>query len=205
MKLKSIMTLAIAAAFALPAAAQMSPRTDTTTGGPLTSGSNSADRPANTPKADSSVPAVTPGANTSGTNAADRAPNTPKSEAGAASGSSTLPSTSGSAASGSSSAAGGFSGIDRNGDGFISRDEAKDATWSNRFTELDKDNDGRLSRSEFDAMGDSATGTTSGGVSSGHSGSGASTTGGMGGSVGPAGTQSGSSTSGVGDKPGQKQ
>ena len=189
MKVKSLMTLAIAAAFALPAAAQMSPRTDTTTGGPVHSGSNSADRPANTPKADSSTPAATPGgAVTSGTNAADRAPNTPKSDVGAG-----------------STASGGFGGIDRNGDGFISRDEARDATWSNRFTELDKDNDGRLSRSEFDAMHGSATGTTSGGVSSGHSGSGASTTGGMGGPVGPAGTQSGSSTSGVGDKPGQKQ
>jgi hypothetical protein len=37
------------------------------------------------------------------------------------------------------------------------------------------------------------------------SGAGSSTTGGMGGSVGPGGSQSGSSTSGVGDKPGQKQ
>ena len=107
--------------------------------------------------------------------------------------------------SGGGASAGGFASMDRNNDGYISRDEARDAAWSNRFTELDKDNDGRLSRSEFDAMHGSATGTTSGGVSSGHSGSGASTTGGMGGPVGPAGTQSGSSTSGVGDKPGQKQ
>jgi Ca2+-binding EF-hand superfamily protein len=81
--------------------------------------------------------------------------------------------------------------MDRNHDGYISRDEARDATWNSRFSELDKDNDGRLSQGEFDAMGSSAAG--------------ASTTGGMGGSVGPGGTQSGSSTSGVGDKPGQKQ
>jgi hypothetical protein len=95
------------------------------------------------------------------------------------------------------SAANGFSAMDRNNDGYISREEAKDATWSNRFSELDKDNDGRVSQSEFSAMGSSAgsTGTSTGG----------STTGGMGGSVGPGGTQSGSSTSGVGDKPGQKQ
>jgi hypothetical protein len=96
-------------------------------------------------------------------------------------------------------APGGFAGIDKNSDGYISRDEAKDAAWSNRFTELDKDNDGRLSRSEFDALGTTAAGA------SGRDASSPSTTGGMGGSAGPGGTQSGSSTSGVGDKPGQKQ
>lgn len=96
-------------------------------------------------------------------------------------------------------APGGFAAIDKNNDGYISRDEAKDAAWSNRFSELDKDNDGRLSRSEFDALGGAAAGA--GGRDSGSP----STTGGMGGSVGPAGTQSGSSTSGIGDKPGQKQ
>jgi hypothetical protein len=86
-------------------------------------------------------------------------------------------------------ATGGFSAMDRNNDGYLSRDEARDATWNNRFAELDKDNDGRLSASELEAM----------------QASGGSTTGGMGGSVGPGGTQSGSSTSGIGDKPGQKQ
>lgn len=86
-------------------------------------------------------------------------------------------------------ATGGFSAMDRNNDGYLSREEARDATWNNRFTELDKDNDGRLSASELEAM----------------QASGGSTTGGMGGSVGPGGTQSGSSTSGIGDKPGQKQ
>ena len=52
--------------------------------------------------------------------------------------------------------------MDKNGDGHISRDEARDATWSNRFSELDKDNDGRLSQSEFNAMqaGAGATGST---------------------------------------------
>ena len=48
--------------------------------------------------------------------------------------------------------AGGFSALDRNNDGYISRDEARDAEWSNRFSEMDKDNDGRLSLGEFDAM-----------------------------------------------------
>ena len=95
-------------------------------------------------------------------------------------------------------APGGFAGIDKNNDGYISRDEAKDAAWSNRFTELDKDNDNRLSKSEFDAL-QGAAGATGRDAAS------PSTTGGIGGSVGPGGTQSGSSTSGVGDKPGQKQ
>ena len=98
------------------------------------------------------------------------------------------------------SAPSGFATIDRNNDGYISREEARDATWSNRFTELDKDNDGRLSASEFDALGSGAAGS-----SAGKDANSPSTTGGMGGSVGPGGTQSGSSTSGIGDKPGQKQ
>jgi hypothetical protein len=84
---------------------------------------------------------------TSGTNAADRSPNTPKAEAGATS-------------------RGGFSAMDKNGDGYISRDEAKDATWANRFTELDKDNDGRLSQSEFNAMQAGAGATVAPGTTS---------------------------------------
>jgi Ca2+-binding EF-hand superfamily protein len=50
--------------------------------------------------------------------------------------------------------------MDKNCDGYNSRDDAKDATWTTRFTELDKDNDGRLSQSEFNAMqaGAGATG-----------------------------------------------
>jgi len=96
------------------------------------------------------------------------------------------------AAAGASS--GGFGTMDRNSDGYISRDEAKDSSWNSRFSELDKDNDNRVSQSEYQAMQTPASGASS-----------PSTTGGMGGSVGPGGTQSGSSTSGVGDKPGQKQ
>ena len=77
-------------------------------------------------------------------------------------------------------ATGGFSAIDRNNDGYISRDEARDATWNTRFSELDKDNDGRLSQSEFDAMDAAAGATGSKDASS-------------------------PSPSGVGDKPAQKQ
>lgn len=70
---------------------------------------------------------------------------------------------------GATDAKGGFAGIDRNNDGYLSRDEAKDATWSNRFTELDKDNDNRLSRTEFEAMqaGTGASGTTGAPMTSG--------------------------------------
>ena len=73
-----------------------------------------------------------------------------------------------------------FRAMDRNNDGYISRDEARDASWANRFSELDKDNDGRLSRSEFDAMGAGAAGAT-------------------------VNKDAGSPTGGMSDKPGQKQ
>lgn len=58
--------------------------------------------------------------------------------------------------------AGSFATMDRNNDGYISRDEARDAAWNNRFSELDKDNDGRLSQSEFSAL-QGAAGSTTGG------------------------------------------
>src|SRR5690242_9600784 len=43
-----------------------------------------------------------------------------------------------------------FDQLDRNGDGFLSRDEANDAReLETRFSELDVDNDGKLSRDEY--------------------------------------------------------
>jgi hypothetical protein len=175
MKLKTAVAVAVAGAFALPLAAQasaeadrmilaqqsgstMQPKDSNPAAPPRSLGSGGGDkssadttRPSSGAASGSSTAPATSGSTTGsagapltgGSNAADRAPNTPKAEAGA-------------------TAKGGFAGVDKNGDGHISRDEAKDATWENRFTELDKDNDNRLSRSEFDAMqaGAGAAGAT---------------------------------------------
>ena len=99
MKRKSLILLTVAAAFAVPAAAQ-APRTSS---GP-----------------DSMAP---------------------KSESAAA-------------------AQGGFAGLDKNRDGYLSRDEALAAPWVSRFSEIDKDNDGRVSQGEFAASQGAARGAT---------------------------------------------
>jgi len=178
MKLNTAIAIAVAAAFAVPLAAQASaeadsivlaqagsthePRDSNPAAPPRTFGPGSKNtdpatgetqrgaRSSGATTGSSGAAAGASGANapvTSGTNAADRKPNTPKAEAGATS-------------------RGGFSALDKNNDGHISRDEAKDATWSNRFTELDKDNDGRLSQSEFNAMQAGAGATVAPGTTS---------------------------------------
>ena len=90
----------------------------------------------------------------SGSNTPERPAATPKAEGGASSGATAKDS---------------FSALDTNHDGYLSRDETRDASWSNRFSELDKDNDGRLSQSEFDAMqaGAGATGKANAPLTSG--------------------------------------
>jgi Ca2+-binding EF-hand superfamily protein len=54
----------------------------------------------------------------------------------------------------------GFAALDRNQDGYISRDEAKDGQWNSRFSEIDKDNDERISQSEFEALQSASRGKT---------------------------------------------
>jgi EF hand len=53
-----------------------------------------------------------------------------------------------------------FATMDRNNDGHLSRDEVRDAPWNNRFSELDQDNDSRISQSEFAVLGKAAAGAT---------------------------------------------
>ena len=69
--------------------------------------------------------------------------------------------TSGRTSSGATAASGAlFSRLDRNNDGFVSRDEAKDATeLQGRFTELDRNNDGKISAEEMRGLdGDRSAG-----------------------------------------------
>jgi hypothetical protein len=55
----------------------------------------------------------------------------------------------------------GFDRLDRNRDGYVSRDEAKDAPeLQTRFSELDTNNDGKLSREEYDVLKNSSSGST---------------------------------------------
>jgi hypothetical protein len=68
-----------------------------------------------------------------------------------------------------------FDRLDKNKDGYLSRDEVKGTEHDKDFAKLDKNNDGKLSRQEH-GNEKSATGATSGTSSSGTSGSSSSRT-----------------------------
>src|SRR5688572_28271593 len=114
MKLNTAIAIAVAAAFAVPLAAQASAEADriilAQTSGKITTD----------PK--DSNPAAPP-ASTGTPRSADTTP-----PASGAAGSTTAPSTTTTAPAGATT--GSFSALDKNADGHISRDEAKDATWS---------------------------------------------------------------------------
>lgn len=64
-----------------------------------------------------------------------------------------------------------FEALDKNHDGYVSRDEAKDASeLDTRFSELDRNNDGKLSADEYNALNSSARGATGTGSKSGRAG-----------------------------------
>jgi hypothetical protein len=145
--IRTLMAIAVAGAFALPVAALAQ-------SGGGDSGASSRQEGANPPGA------ASPGAARSTTSGMDRA-------TGAAH--NTNPNEGRASGSGATSHRGRFDALDKNHDGFISRDEAKDATeLDTRFSELDKDNDNKLSRDEYGGI-NAARGST-GSMSSSRSG-----------------------------------
>lgn len=137
--IKTLMAAALTAAFALPLVA--SAQSDT--------GASSKQPGANPPGA------ASPGSPSTTVTGTDR-------ESGAAA--RTNPHGVNDSSRGSSSAgasAAGFDRLDKNRDGFVSRDEARDANELNtRFAELDRNNDGKLSRDEYNAINQGSAGAT---------------------------------------------
>ena len=76
----------------------------------------------------------------------------------------------GSGATGNPGAEKMFVGLDKNKDGFLTKEEAKGTPHEKDFAKLDKNGDGKLTRQEHAAApehaGSSATGATSGGAKS---------------------------------------
>jgi len=137
MKFKTLMAVAVAGAFAVPLAALAQGAGGTTT-------APSADHPQGNPPYTAPAGSQDSGAVTPGSRA-----KSPTSRSAGAGG------TSGSSAS--------WDKLDKNKDGYLSREELKnDNAMSGRFSEMDKDNDGRISKDEFSAhsSGAGATGST---------------------------------------------
>lgn len=156
--LRTLMAIAVAGAFALPVAALASAANDNIVvaqGGGDTGASNKQEG-ANPPGQ------ASPGAPRSSTSGMDR-------DTGAAS--HTNPTGKGGSTAGATSHRRGFEALDKNHDGYISRDEAKDAKeMDTRFSEMDTNNDGKVSREEYNAVNASARGATGTGSMSGKAG-----------------------------------
>jgi hypothetical protein len=134
-----LLAAALAAAFGLALSAPSSAQGDKPLLAQAGGGSSGAAQPGSYPPG--SIP---PGAPSTAATAADR-------ETGAASRTNPSDMNTPSAAGGAS--ADRFSELDRNHDGFLSRDEARNASeLDTRFSELDQNNDGKLSREEYDAL-----------------------------------------------------
>ena len=155
--IKTLIAIAVAGAFALPVAALASAGSDNIV---VAQAGGGADAATSGGQAGANPPGTaSPGSPRDATTSTDR-------DTGAAGRAN--PST------GASSTRMGFERLDKNHDGFISRDEAKDAAELNtRFSELDKNNDGKLSREEYNALDSgakSARGATGTGSMSGKAG-----------------------------------
>jgi len=98
---------------------------------------------------------VTTSAASDGPDMANRQPGSARAQPG------TMESDKMNSGSGASRRSSNFDRLDRNRDGYLSRDEAKDAEeLQTRFSELDVNNDDKLSREEYDALNSSASGNT---------------------------------------------
>src|SRR5438105_7588518 len=148
--IKTLIAVAVAGAFALPVAALASAGSDNIVVAQA-GGAGGADAATSSGQAGSKPPGTaSPGSPRDATTSTDR-------DTGAAG----RANPSGSSGTGASSTPMGFERLNKNHDGFISRDEAKDAAELNtRFSELDKNNDGKLSREEYNALDTSARGAT---------------------------------------------
>ena len=130
------MAIAVAGAFALPLTSQATDNIVLAQGGDT--GASNKQEGANPPGQ------ASPGAPRSATSGMDR-------DTGAAH--RTNPTGKGDSTTGATAKHGRFDALDKNRDGYISRDEAKDAEELNtRFTELDMNNDGKLSREEYNVV-----------------------------------------------------
>jgi hypothetical protein len=150
--IRTLIAAAVAAAFALPLTSQANDNIVVAQGGGDTGASNRQEG-ANPPGQ------VSPGTPRDAASGIDR-------DTGAAS--HTNPTGKGASTAGATSHRGRFDALDKNHDGYISRDEATDASELNtRFTELDSNNDGKLSHDEYNALNKAARGATGGSSSAG--------------------------------------